>query len=152
MDGLQRTESFETFAKSFQISIINITPKILRVSMIDILPIVALNTHSANFLHWLHHSCQGFCHTSRPIRIKFEIISLPDRSSWLNSKIMASDLFINCEFKSFFHRSILYLQDYGHPNDKFLTYHFDDWSSYSLWWDIGQLLAVIGFLTTSFLI
>ncbi len=52
----------------------------------------------------------------------------PDRSSELNFKIMASALFTNCELNFCLHRSILYLQDYGYPDDKFLTYHFDEWN------------------------
>ena len=114
------------------------------------LPLITLNSHSANLLHWLHHFCQGFYSSSRPIWIKFEIISLPDLSSWLNSKIIASDLFTICELNSWFHRSILYLQDYGYSDDKFLTSHFDEWSSCFLRWDIRQLLALVGFLTASF--
>ncbi len=79
-------------------------------SMFEILPLfVTLNVHSANFLHWLHHFCQGFGSFFGPIWIKFEIISPPNLSDWINSKIIESALFTICELKSWSRRLILYL-------------------------------------------
>ena len=41
-----------------------------KVSMIEILPLVVLNAHSANLLHWLHHLWHSFWSAFRPIWIK----------------------------------------------------------------------------------
>jgi len=80
--------------------------------MIETLPFMALNAHSANFLHWPHHFCQDFCPTFRPIWIKFEIISPLDRKSWSSFKKIASVLFASCEPKAALPSFTSCLQDY----------------------------------------